>query len=243
MDGKYIIYPVTSIINPSYSDAMDYINMLEKADEPIAYDIEVISNETACVGLSNNDREGICISWRNRSEVSYPLDRELALRKRLQALLGNPSVKTVVQNGHFDASWLAYKDRIVPAPHYFDTMLAHHLLYPSLPHGLGYITTQYTTRPYYKDELNAWKEGGNIDEFWHYNVQDCCNTWAAHFAMLGELKAQGLEKFFFDHVMRLQPHLIKMTVGGVLVDMEYKEKVAVELKAKIINMLEEFHNE
>lgn len=241
IDGKWIVRPVKSILNPSYSDAMDYMKMLETGNAPIAYDIEVISNETACIGFANNDEEGICISFRDRSEATYSLEQERNIRRQAQQLLGNPDVQTIVQNGHFDASWLAYKDRIVPAPHWFDTMLAHHLLYPPLPHGLGYITTQYTTRPFYKDEGKSWREGGDINEFWHYNVQDCCNTHAAAFAMHSELKAQGLDKFFFEHVMRLQPHLIRMTVGGVLMDMSKKEKLKAQLQTDIVQMMNEFH--
>lgn len=239
IDGKWVVTPVTSIINPSYMDAMNYIEELEKKGDEIAYDIEVISNETACIGLANNDQEGICIAFRSRSEAAYSTDEEGRIRRRLQALLGNPQVRTVVQNGHFDASWLAYKDRIVPAPHYFDTMLAHHLLYPVLPHNLGYITTQYTSRPFYKNEKDDWKEGGDINTFWHYNVQDCCNTHAAAFSMLSELKAQKLDKFFFEHVMRLQPHLINMTVGGILIDLKFKENLKSNLQTRIVELQEQ----
>ncbi len=240
VDEKWQVIPVKSIINPSYSDAMDYMKMLEKSDEEVAYDIEVISNETACIGFANNDREGICVSFRSISEATYTLEQERELRRQAQRLLGSTAVQTVTQNGHFDASWLWYKDLIRPAPHYFDTMLAHHLLYPVLPHNLGYITTQYTTRPFYKDEGKDWKEGGDIDQFWHYNVQDCCNTHAAMFAMRGELKQQGLDKFFFEHVMRLQPHLIEMTVGGLLIDMKYKESLKAKLQTDIGRLTEEF---
>lgn len=241
VDGQWHVTPVKSIINPSWSDAVDYIRMLHQSEEAIAYDIEVISGETACVGLANNPDEGICIAWRGYSEPAYSTRQERVVRRELHRLLSDPTVRTITQNGHFDASWLAFKDRIVPAPHYFDTMLAHHLLYPLLPHNLGYITTQYTTRPYYKNEKDDWKEGGLIDEFWHYNVQDCCNTHAAAFSMLSELKSQNLDKFFFEHVMRLQPHLVGMTVGGTLVDVEFKKQLAVSLQNKIVEASEEFY--
>lgn len=242
MDGKWEVIPVKSILNPSHDDVMDYLDMLEKQDDPVAYDIEVISGETACIGFAKDDREGMCVSFRDRTEHMYSLDQERNLRRRIQRFLRHDNIRLVTQNGHFDASWLAFKDRIVPKPHYFDTMLAHHLLYPLLPHNLGYITTQYTTRPFYKDEGKAWREGGDIDEFWHYNVQDCCNTHAAHFAMLSELKQQKLDDFFFQHVMKLQPHLIEMTVGGLLVDMDYKNSLKSSLETKIVELMDEFHD-
>jgi uracil-DNA glycosylase family 4 len=242
VDGAWTVVPVRPIINPSFRDAVDYLTMLERAGEPIAYDIEIISGETACIGFANDPNEGICISFRSIDEASYDLSDEREIRKRVNHLLRNPDVRLITQNGMFDASWLSFKDRIVPRAHYFDTMLAHHTLYPVLPHNLGYITTQYTTRPFYKNEKDDWKEGGNIDAFWKYNVQDCCNTWSAHVSMLGELKQQGLDKFFFEHVMRLQPHLIQMTVGGVLVDVAYKDKIKEELGRDLTGYLQEFYD-
>lgn len=241
MDDKYTIVPVQSIINPSYADATDYLDMLEQEGDPVAYDIESISQETACIGFANNSNSGICINWRTRDDAAYDLPTERNLRRRVGSFLRSPNVRLVAQNGMFDASWLAFKDHMVVKPHYFDTMLAHHLVYPLLPHGLGYLTTQYTTRPYYKDELGQWREDGDINSFWHYNVQDCCNTWAAHIGLMAELKSQKLDAFFFDHVMRLQPSLIRMTVGGVLIDTAYKEELVGTLQTQLIDLLGEFH--
>lgn len=242
MDGNWVVEPVTTHINPSFDDAMDWIDKMERDRRPVAYDIETISGETACIGLANNHVEAMCINWRTLDEQAYPLEVERKLRRRLQTFFGNREVQTITQNGMFDASWLAYKDRIVPAPHYFDTMLAHHCLYPQLPHNLGYITTQYTTRPFYKNEKDSWREGGDIDSFWRYNGQDCCNTHAGATGMLSELRSQSLERFFFDHVMRLQPHLIRMTVGGILVDVDRKEQLKETLGADVQRLQQEFWN-
>ena len=99
-----------------------------------------------------------------------------------------------------------------------------------MPHNLGYLTAQYTDHPYYKDEGKTWREGGNINQFWEYNVKDCCITWACHERILGELEKQKLDKFYFNHVQRLQPHLVKMQVGGILADTTLKDKIATELK-------------
>jgi DNA polymerase I-like protein with 3'-5' exonuclease and polymerase domains len=120
-------------------------------------------------------------------------------------------------------------------------MLAHHTLYPSLPHNLGFITTQYTDHPYYKDEKDDWKDVGDIDEFWRYNGKDCCNTLAASQKMHKELIKQGLDEFFFNHVMRLQPHLARMTIGGVLIDTKLKENIRSGLVEDCAERLAKFH--
>lgn len=109
-----------------------------------------------------------------------------------------------------------------------------------MPHNLGYLTAQYTDHPYYKDEGKTWREGGDINQFWHYNIKDCCITWAVHEALQKELHAQRLRDFFYSHVMRLQPHLIRMQVGGILIDLKLKEKITEELKVELDDKLKGF---
>jgi uracil-DNA glycosylase family 4 len=241
LKGEFTQHEVNTIINPSFNEAIQYIDKLHDEGRPTALDIEVISNETACIGFANNAHEAICINFRDRTRNVYSTAEEIELRKRIQQFGADPNVRLVMQNGMFDSYWLAYKDRILLGPSYFDTMLAHHTLYPSLPHNLGFITSQYTNHPFYKDEGKGWKEGGDIDTFWRYNGKDCCITYAAHEKMLAELKAQSLDKFFFDHVMRLQPHLIGMTVGGIKVDRKLKEEIAESVGKEVIELREKFY--
>lgn len=231
--GEFDAPDIRAIINPSYSTVLDYISSLNASDEPIAHDIETIADETACVGLANSNSEGICINFRSQSENHYSLVEERNIRLALQELLGNRNKAFIAQNGNFDAYWMHYKDRIKVHGYWFDTMLAHHLLYPSLPHNLGFITAQYTDYPYYKDEGKEWRDHGHIDDFWRYNVKDCCITRIAAFRMLDELKAQKLDKVFFEHVMKLQPHLVQMTVGGVLCDVGLKQRISDELRDSV----------
>lgn len=240
--GKHKPHVISPIINPSVSDALSYIDHLDHSHEPIAYDIEVISEETACVGLANNSHEGMCISFRSFNQNTYAADDEIRIRRRLQELFQSDDTRLIAQNGMFDMTWLWYKDKIKVKRNYFDTMLAHHCLYPQLPHNLGYLTTQYTTHPYYKDEKTNWREGGNIDEFWIYNVKDACITHAVYQRELIELQNQKLDKFFFDHIMHLQPHLALMTVGGIKMDMKLKQQISETLHEEVGRKLAIFHD-
>lgn len=243
LQGTYTPHIIDEVINPSPSEAILFIDRMQDEKLPCALDIETIGGETACIGLANNTHTGLCINFRDRTHNRFSIQDEMALRLRLQKWFderGETKPRLVMQNGMFDSSWLAYKDRLLLPPSYFDTMLAHHTLYPSLPHNLGFLTSQYTEHPFYKDDGKAWREGGDIDDFWRYNVKDCCITLAVSQAELQELRAQKLDKFFFDHVMRLQPHLIRMTVGGVLVDVSLKQELAEAMAVDVMKLKEEF---
>jgi DNA polymerase I-like protein with 3'-5' exonuclease and polymerase domains len=122
----------------------------------------------------------------------------------------------------------------------FDTLLAHHTLYPRLPHNLGFLTSQYTDMSYYKDEIDTFKEGGDINTFWEYNCKDCCATFAIFLEELKELQDQNLSSFFFTHVMQLQPHLSETTATGILVDIDKKSQLFQSLSEEVDAHLQSF---
>jgi uracil-DNA glycosylase family 4 len=244
LSGKWKPYEITHHTKPTIEQARDYIYMLRDSVQPVSFDIELFNYETACIGLTNNATEGMCIAFRDVNEHYYTLDEEYELRLRIVDLLQNK--KTIGQNTNFDSHFLWHKDKMNPGPVWFDTLLAHHTLYPTLPHNLGFLTAQYTNHPYYKDDGKLWKLGGrqnvDIDQFWRYNVKDVCITYAVHERLHNELVAQKQDKFFFEHVMRLQPELVLMTVGGIKTDTVKREELTVTLKADLERYLADFYN-
>ncbi len=246
VDGKFKVPQIETDINPTFDEAMEWINDLhEDAIDhgiPISYDTEIVSMETACVGLANTGERAVCINWRTMDQHTYTTEDERKLRQRLALLFSDKRVKFIAQNAMFDNVWMWYKDKLRVHATYLDTMLAHHTLYPVLPHNLGFLTTQYTDHPYYKDEKSDWREKGDINDFWRYNGKDCCLTWLIAQKLERELKYEGLDKFFFGHVMRLQPVLTRMTVAGVKMDMQLKDSIRSALIDDVQHKLSEFHN-
>lgn len=239
--GKFQEYEVNCRINPTLEEAFRWISDMRTAGKPVGLDIETSSGETICVGLANDPHEGMCINFRDATGNRWSVEDELRIWLAIDELVNDPAVRLVMQNGMYDSSWMYYKDRVRVGRQWFDTMLAHHTLYPSMPHNLGFLTVQYTTHPYYKDEGKEWREGGDIDNHWRYNVKDVCIMLACQQAMEQELKQQGLWDFFIEHVMATQPHLIDMTVLGVKVDQELKHKITIELKELITEMKEQYY--
>lgn len=220
--GAWKEHGIHAIINPSPSEAIAWCEKMIDEKSPISVDIEVKDNETACIGLANNAHEGMCINFRSLRDNRFTVRDEAAIRIAIQRALRHTSARLVMQNGAFDLSWLWYKDRIRCKALWIDTLLAHHALYPTWPHNLGFLTAQYTTHPFYKDEKSSWQEGGDIDSFWAYNVKDVCITWEVARKLDVELKQRGMDKFYFGHVMQLQPYLIQSTVLGNAVDLRMK---------------------
>jgi uracil-DNA glycosylase family 4 len=242
VDGRYKPHVVNTHINPTLKEALDFIRMLRADRVRTAYDIEIISGETACFGLANSTTEAMCINLVDEGGHHFTPDEEVRLRYQLAYLFSDQNMEFVAQNGMFDMTWMWYKDKIRVHANAFDTMLAHHTLYPGLPHNLGFLTTQYTYHPYYKNEKDDWRHTGGFDNFWRYNGKDCCITLAASFAMNKELRDQHLDKFFYSEVMPLQKELARLTVGGLLVDTNLKQRLNTELSERVDILLRDFHS-
>ena len=241
MQGTYKEHKITHHINPSPDEAIDWMHEMKTGGLPIAFDIEIMGGETACVGFANNAHEGMCINFRDERSNRWSLEEEHSVRTHMQDLFNAEDTQFVAQNGMFDITWLWFKDKLRVQRVWFDTMLAHHTLYSQLPHGLGFLTAQYTDHPYYKDDGKNWREGGDIDQYWRYNVKDVCITKACQQRMENELVSFKQDDFFFNHVMRLQPHLARMTVGGLRVDAPYKEQLTEQLTHEVELLREKFN--
>lgn len=242
MSGKWTPYNISGEICYEYKHAIERIEYFSKTKNPISFDIETGGGETACVGLADDKHSGTCIPFRGiRGEDYFSLEEEADIRMRLQCLFGDTTKRFVAQNANFDMYWLWIKDKIKVHATWFDTMLAHHCLYPSIPHDLGFLCTQYTTHPYYKDERAEWKDKGDIDLFWQYNVKDICITLAVQERLYSELEREGMSKLFFNHIMKLQKHLVTMTTGGVLIDEEEKTTFRNEVQEEVARLLQQFH--
>jgi uracil-DNA glycosylase family 4 len=243
IDGQHSPTTITTEMYPTVERVAAYCKDARRDKNMIAVDIETVSNETACIGFARHTTQAFCIAFRDKSSNVYTMKEEIAIRRSIAKLLSSPTPKFVAQNGMFDMTWLWYKDKIRVPSIYFDTMLAHHVLYPTLPHNLGFLTSQYTDNPYYKDERSSWRDGEDIESFWDYNGKDCCNTLAVAFRLLHELRTQDMDAFFFDHVMRLQRHLALMTVGGILIDMDLKERLRDGILSNVNDLLHKFQRQ
>lgn len=233
--GDYKEHKITSIINPTYEMAMDYMEAIRREHKKFTVDIETPAHETACIGLGISPYEAMSINFRDEKANRFTVEEEYNLLQSFVKTCDQEDTFVIAQNGNFDSYFMGFKDHAMFKLN-FDTLLAHHTLYPRLPHNLGFLTSQYTDHPYYKDEKDVYKEGGNINDFWKYNCTDCAITYAVYLEELEELKAQKLDDFFFNHVMRLQPHLSESTVTGVLVDRNVKDKLSKEIGQEVANL-------
>jgi len=116
----------------------------------VSFDIEVLHYEVACIGLSSEPAIAVSISLDQRWSIS----EEIQIWRALQRVLGNPNSIKVAQNAIFDTHFLLTRCGIQVRGPIHDTMIAHSIMYPELPKGLGFLVSMYGgTSSYHKDMI------------------------------------------------------------------------------------------
>lgn len=208
-------------LSPTVAELEEFANVAHTGE--VAVDIETTiagySEESIlCVGVSTGQRT-MCIPFRKQGGSEYWSDGDLP--KAIQALnwiLAGPS-KKIFQNGFFDVPILEGHGFTVSS-WMFDTMLAHHLLYAELPHGLDFIASVHTNVPYYKDDVKGYQGLVNLpdEQLRKYNCKDCLVTWLAAQDLKNDLEERHLVDYFNRMTMRLPRILMGMRRRGMYVD-------------------------
>lgn len=215
-DSYEIIYPYRNInILREKSEALFELSSVTGITTPITVDIETYGPRMTAFG------------WAVSPHQSYTITNTL-LRDAdvLQAIgrLAASNTPKIFHNALFDVFHGAYYYKILYKNIFFDTMIAQHTAYPTLPKGLGFCASIYTNEPYWKAEgreaMDDISRGIlSYDKLYIYNGKDCCLTYEIYLALQQELKDWEVEKVF-KHRMRLLPVCLYAQMRGLLLDQE-----------------------
>jgi uracil-DNA glycosylase len=138
-------------VNPSIEDVEEITAHLLEHAKILAPDIETLNGQIRCIGFAWSRADALVIPFINSLDgQSYWFDFETELRAWgcVRALLES-DVPKVGQNFIFDLQYLS-RAGIRPKNCQHDTMLLHHVLYPELPKGLGFLASVYCNEFAYK---------------------------------------------------------------------------------------------
>jgi uracil-DNA glycosylase family 4 len=135
---------------PTVEDALQWLEYFETVNI-VSVDIEVLNYEVSCISFSADPDIAISMPITDRWE----LEEEAMIWKAIQRILGNPRSAKVFQNGIFDIHFLMTRNGIVVRGPIHDTMIAHSIMYPDLPKGLGFLGSIYCgSQEYWKDTVS-----------------------------------------------------------------------------------------
>lgn len=175
------------IIRPSYEEVHDEIDKLAKG-EYLTLDLETFKRSSVirAVGVGGSISRAMCIPILNRLTPFWNRPEEVEIWKHLIWLLTETPVKIIAQNATFELTqMLPFTGKKMKI--WMDTMRAHALLHPELPHGLDFLTSFYTDIPYYKDDAKGHNLNVDDENLWVYNDKDVCAEHEVAMKLLEEL--------------------------------------------------------
>ncbi len=140
-----------------YTECKGWLELiLRKKPEWLSVDIEVTNHEVSCIGFSFDPTEAVSIPFlRNH----WSEDEETCLWLLIASIMEDPEIGKVFQNGIFDTQFLLIRNRIHTRGPIFDTMIAHHIMYPDFSKSLELIASIHARTAYWKDMVRF--KGGN----------------------------------------------------------------------------------
>lgn len=224
------------IINPSYSEAHEYLSDLYRNASIFAFDIEVFNEEVSCISFAPSSEEAISIPF----TTGYRLEEEANIWDMIASLLMDKDRVKVGQNLTFDSTFL-FRKYGIRVSNIRDTMVGQALVNPDFPKGLDFITSIYTRHPYYKDDIKKYSRMEVSEEaFWRYNAMDSIVCMEALPKIENDLKILGNYEIY-RKTCELIEVLVYMGERGTLLDVERMRKDSREMETTIHDLQEELN--
>ena len=225
----------------------DLAHAARRADngEAVCIDIETWGNELKCIGFAFDHRSSLVVPTTNnytgaRFEPGNPWYDAIKY-------ICESDCDKILQNGLFDCWWLAQYG-IKVKNFVWDTLAMHHALDPRESHSLDFLASILTEQPYWKDEAKDAEEIARIakfvgmDRLYVYNGLDVTVTYEIFCRLYDMLEERNMLKFYLKHYANMMEPLLRMTLNGVIVDLEEMKKVQAELLGDAIRLRDEAYD-
>src|SRR5215831_105320 len=163
----------------------------------------------------------------------WTAEEEFLLVKLMRQLMVYPNVRIEGQNYNYDTQWIERDWGIRPNLD-FDTMLAHHLLWPGTPKGLDYLASLYNHYYWYwKDDNKEWDvKVGGWEAHLRYNAEDTLRTYECATELRAQIAAQGFTELWAWEKAKNEMAL-EMMRRGVAIDRQRRAEMGFHLQHEL----------
>ena len=203
--------------------------------------------ETTSINALEAELVGLSFAWQAHEAyyVPVPANREeaLVLTEKFRAVFESSSTIKVAQNLKYDMLVLKNYGIDVKGP-YFDTMVAHHLLYPGQKSNMDFMAETYLNYSPVSIETLIGKKGkgqGNmrnvpVEQVKDYAAEDADVTLQLMLKFEKELQDSSVKQLFETIEMPLIEVLANMEFEGVKLDDKALHEFAGKLRETIIEL-------
>lgn len=171
-----LVLPTRSlVVNLSHSELRNKLDQLILEKPALSIDIEGGVSSMSCISMAVSPADSFIVPFERMDGSSYwaLAEQEEQIWEKLIAILSDPLIPKVLQNGLYDRFVLLYSYSIVVKGMVDDTMLKHWELYCELEKALGVQVSIYCgNEPYYKFERKSDDE----ETYFKYCCKDSAVT-------------------------------------------------------------------
>src|SRR6056297_1814826 len=221
---------------------------------------ELLSQQTAfCFDTETTSAEplkanlvGMSFSWKKGSAYYVSIKgnelKENEIVNLFKPILEDDSKNIIAQNAKYDMLVMRQFD-IYLGNNLFDTMIAHYLIQPELPHNIDSIAERYLNYKKVTTESLIGKKGKgqmsmgqlNPEKVKDYACEDADITWQLKPLLEKQLKDFKLDRLFNEVEMPLVHVLADMEYYGVTIDSNALKNIAAQLRNELIALEQKIH--
>lgn len=190
-----------------------------KSHSKMAVDIEARGHcLPVCVGLAFGPSHGLTIPLWNKDGISSIPDSDLV---QMWLILDElfQSKLIIGQNFNYDRDKLLRLGFTINVLH-SDTLLKAFSINPELPKKLSFNQSIFTEEPFYKDE---GMYEGSISDLFIGCARDACVTYELDENMEPDIKELGVDKFYYNFLMKLPNFYWEIEKQGFAVDKSQRD--------------------
>jgi uracil-DNA glycosylase family 4 len=232
--APYILAP------PTFEDAIicleGWLIQAEIAPVRLVCDIETARGLMTCIGFGT-DRVGLTIPFvrlrPGRQFDSYwRPQEEVHLARLIRRILSHPNILIEGQNFLYDTQYIQHYEGVSPRCD-FDTMLAHHLLFPGTPKGLDYLSSLYCRfHRFWKDDNKEWDLNADETQHLRYNAEDLLRTYECATVLRRMIVDLG-QKEQWEWEKKKAALALRMMNRGIRIDTKRRSQYGFELSAAL----------
>lgn len=206
----------------------------------LAHDIETARRLITCMSFATGpyNESGFALvipfvrpkgkGWEN----FWSEEEEHAISSLVRRVLSHPNVLVEGQNYLYDTQYIEAELGVTPRLD-FDTMLAHHLLFPGTPKGLDYLSSLYCKYHWYwKEDLKEWDDSIDWGQNLRYNAEDALRTYECATTLRQMLKDNGMLELW-EWEKKKSALALSLMQRGIRVNREARARLAFELSTAL----------
>ncbi len=245
-DWRPLVPPIV-LAPPTFDEAIYHLDNWTKdiAFKPLdlVSDIETARGLITCIGFADSASFAMTIPFIRLEGMAFAsywtVEQEREIVSRIRTLLSHRNCHIIGQNFLYDTQYI--RPFLACNPNLqFDTMLAHHLLFPGTPKGLDYLSSLYCKYHWYwKEDGKEWDLKGDLRAHLEYNALDCLRTFEVFSVLRGLIQSMGQSEQW-QQEMEKNALALRMMVRGIRIDQAKRGQLALELMTAQANLAEWF---